>query len=585
MPPKRKATSPVRPSPSKKQETKFDHSRVAEKAGIIQREFYPPEMSNERCQQYNNDELTRPIEELNSAIKDTGKDRAKIKAGECVVHWFKRDIRIGDNKGLSLASKKAKEAGIPLICMYIVSPQDWTAHVTSAVRVDFELRTLEILQRDLEEYDVPLYLATIEKRKDVESHIVSKCTEWNAKHLYCNIEYEPDELRREANLLNLCLESGINFTPIHDDIIVPPGDLQSGAGKQYSVYSPWYRSWVRHIHANPHLLDEAEPISSNPSTTRKTFKALFGLPIPSAPTNKTLAPEDQKRLASYWPAGEHAAQDRLRHFVDEKIKTYNSTRNFPSAHSTSLLSPHLSAGTLSVRACIRAARDANTTRKLDAGNQGIITWISELAWRDFYKHVLCHWPYVAMGKAFKYEYSHVEWEYDDEAFAAWKEGRTGYPIVDAAMRQLSAMGWMHNRCRMIVGSFLAKDLLLDWRMGEKFFMESLIDGDFASNNGGWGFSASTGVDPQPYFRIFNPTLQSERFDAEGAFIRKWVPELKGVEGNAVHEPYARGAGKQAEKAGYSRPIVEHKMARARALERYKGGLGRGTANVGGGVHN
>lgn len=153
------------------------------------------------------------------------------------------------------------------------------------------------------------------------------------------------------------------------------------------------------------------------------------------------------------------------------------------------------------------------------------------------------------------------------------------------MRQLRSMGWMHNRCRMVVGSFLAKDLMLDWRMGEKFFMESLIDGDFASNNGGWGFSASTGVDPQPYFRIFNPTLQSEKFDEDGKFIRKWVPELKGIEGKAVHEPYARGAEGLAKKAGYPRPIVEHKAARARALERYKAGLGRGTANVGGGVHN
>lgn len=179
-----------------------------------------------------------------------------------------------------------------------------------------------------------------------------------------------------------------------------------------------------------------------------------------------------------------------------------------------------------------------------------------------------------MNKPFKPEYSNIEWRYNQEHFEAWKEGRTGYPIVDAAMRQLHNMGWMHNRCRMIVASFLSKDLLLDWRMGERYFMEHLVDGDFASNNGGWGFSASVGVDPLPYFRIFNPLLQSEKFDADGEYIRKWVPELKGVKGKAIHDPYARGAEAQAKNAGYPRPIVEHKGARERALAAYKKGIER-----------
>ena len=585
MPPKRKATSPVRPSPSKKQETSFDHGRTAEKIGIIQREFYPPEISNERCQRYNNDEITRPIVELNSAVQNTEKDRAKITPAQCVVHWFKRDLRRADNKALSLASKKAKESGVPLICMFLVSPQDYTAHVTSAARVDFELRTLQVLQRDLEEYDIPLYITTISKRHDIPGHILEKAKEWHASHIFTNIEYEPDELRREAKLIKSSFDAGIDFTPVHDDVVVKPGDLASGAGKQYSVYSPWYKAWVRHIHEHPHLLDEAATPSSNPNSARQKFKTLFGMAVPSAPANKKLPDADQQRLASYWPAGEHAATDRLTHFLSEKIKGYSTNRNIPSAHSTSLLSPHLAIGTISARACVRGAQATNTTRKLDAGTAGIITWISEVAWRDFYKHVMCHWPYTAMSKAFKYEYSDIEWEYDAAGLEAWKEGRTGYPIVDAAMRQLREMGWMHNRCRMVVGSFLAKDLLLDWRLGEKFFMESLIDGDVASNNGGWGFSASTGVDPQPYFRIFNPTLQSEKFDADGEFIRKFVPELREIKGKAIHEPYGRGAEAQAKKAGYPRPIVEHKFARNRALERYKNGLGRGTANVGGGVHN
>lgn len=182
-----------------------------------------------------------------------------------------------------------------------------------------------------------------------------------------------------------------------------------------------------------------------------------------------------------------------------------------------------------------------------------------------------------MNKPFKPEYTNIEWEYSEELFHAWAQGRTGYPFIDAAMRQLNHSGYMHNRARMTVASFLAKDLLLDWRMGERYFMEHLIDGDFASNNGGWGFSASTGVDPQPYFRIFNPLLQSEKYDAQGEYIRKWVPELKVVEGKAIHDPYGRGAAKAAEKTGYPKPIVVHKDCRDRALARYKEGLGRATA--------
>ena len=181
----------------------------------------------------------------------------------------------------------------------------------------------------------------------------------------------------------------------------------------------------------------------------------------------------------------------------------------------------------------------------------------------------------SMNKPYKPEYANISWSYDEDHFAAWCKGRTGYPIVDAAMRQLNHLGYMHNRCRMIVASFLAKDLLIDWRMGERYFMEHLVDGDFASNNGGWGFSASTGVDPQPYFRIFNPLRQSERFDPNGDYIRKWLPELADMTGTECHDPYERGAGAKAKEKGYPQPIVVHSESRAKTLNAYKEGLARG----------
>jgi len=555
----------------------FDHRRVEENYGIVQRAFYPPEMSNERCAMYNNDELPRPIEILERAISETASARAKVKAGEAVLHWFKRDLRTFDNRALSFAARKARENGISLVCLFIISPQDYQAHCTAPVRVEFELRSLEVLRRDLAELDIPLLTITIDERNDIPAYIVKLCEEWAVKHVFCNIEYEVDELRREAKLIKMCLDKGISFTPMHDDVVVPPGRLRTGTGKQYAVYSPWFRAWISYVHSHPELLEESQKPTKNPSSARQKFKDVFESHLPTAPDNKKLTSEEEHRFAHLWPAGEHEALQRLRKFLKEKVTRYKDKRNFPAANSTAVISVHHSAGTLAARTSVRLARDRNSTKKLDGGNIGIAGWISEVAWRDFYKHVLAHWPYVCMSKPFKYEYTNMEWEYNDEHFDAWCKGITGYPIVDAAMRQLNHTGYMHNRCRMIVASFLSKDLLLDWRMGERYFMEHLIDGDFASNNGGWGFSASVGVDPQPYFRIFNPVLQSEKFDADGEYIRKWVPELRSIKGKAIHDPYGRGEGKLAEKNGYPKAIVEHKFARDRALARYKSGIGRDTA--------
>ncbi|KAM7194643.1 deoxyribodipyrimidine photolyase [Naviculisporaceae sp. PSN 640] len=540
--------------------------------GIVLRKFYPHEMSNARAKAYISDQLPRPIELLNSAMADTLSVRKKIVVKDAVVHWFKMDLRTYDNSALHLASEKAKESGVPLIALYIVSPQDFEAHLTAPVRVDFMLRCLAVIKTDLAKLDIPLWVETVEKRKDIPDRVMQLMKEWGASHLFANIEYEVDELRRETKLVREYAEKGIAVEVVHDTCVVPPGQLKTGTGKQYAVYSPWFRSWIAYVHENPEVLELFERPGPNPTTARTKFAKLFECVIPEAPKNKRLSEDEAKRSRALFPAGEHEAMKRLGKFCDEDIGGYGKNRNIPSVPGTSNLSVHFASGTLSARTAVRTARDRNNTKKLNGGNEGIQTWISEVAWRDFYKHVLVHWPYVCMNKPFKPEYSNIEWSYNTEHFQAWTAGRTGYPIIDAAMRQLHSIGWMHNRCRMIVASFLAKDLLLDWRLGEKYFMEHLIDGDFASNNGGWGFAASVGVDPQPYFRVFNPLLQSEKFDPEGEYIRKWVPELKAVEGNAIHDPYGRGAGDVAKKAGYPRMIVEHKGARERALAAYKKGL-------------
>ncbi|KAI9784205.1 MAG: hypothetical protein M1816_001027 [Peltula sp. TS41687] len=550
---------------------------AAGKFGIVQRDFYPPEMSITRAVQYREGLIPRPIDVLDAAMKESKLAREIIPVKDCVIHWFKMDLRLADNHALHLAAEKAKASNVPLVCVYLISPQDFQAHLRAPIRVDFMLRTLEVMKEDLARLDIPLHVETVAERKNVPVRLVELAETLGTNHIYTNTEYEVDELRREASLVRNCLTKGIAFTAVPDVCVVAPGELASQQGRQYAVYSPWFRAWLAFCHQNPKQLELFDVPGHNPATARIKFSHIFEQRIPDAPENKRLTGEEKIRYGALWPPGENEAQERLQKFLNEKVGRYKDTRNFPAANSTAMLSVHMAAGTLSARTAVRRARDMNSPKTLDGGNPGIAGWISEVAWRDFYKHVLANWPYVCMHVPFKPEYINIVWEYDMEQFRAWCEGRTGFPIVDAAMRQMHGMGYMHNRCRMIVASFLAKDLLIDWRMGERYFMEHLIDGDFASNNGGWGFAASTGVDPQPYFRIFNPILQSEKFDVNGDYIRKWVPELKDIQGKAIHDPYGRGEAKRAEKAGYPRQMVDHKIARERALTRYKAGLGRETA--------
>ncbi|KAL6241540.1 DNA photolyase phr1 [Rhinocladiella similis] len=583
-PPKRRAESAAAPL-QKRQRTsqapppRYKDSTDEIKYGIILRKYYPPEMTNGRAHQYASGKIERPIEALNKALLETQTQRDKIPVDKAVVHWFKCDTRTLDNKALHLASEKAKAHRVPLICVYLVSPQDFEAHLTAPVRVDFILRNLQVLKDDLAALDIPLYIETIGKRRELPSRLMELCDIWGARHIFCNMEYEVDELRREASMVTSCLDRGISFNVVHDTCVVEPGKITTGAGGQMSVYSPWHRKWCVYLNQHPQELECYAPPAQNPPDTKARYADLFTCQVPEAPASKCLSEEEKDRYRALWPAGEREALQRLRRFIQERVGSYHESRNIPSANGTSVLSPHLAAGTIAARTVVREARDAAPHKKLtDDRKQGHSMWIGEVAWRDFYKHVLCHWPYICMNKPFKPEYSNIEWEYDLDQFERWTEGKTGFPIVDAAMRQVQHMAYMHNRCRMIVASFLAKDLLIDWRMGEKWFMEHLLDGDFASNNGGWGFSASCGVDPQPYFRIFNPLLQSEKFDPQGEYIRKWVPELADIkDSKGIHDPYNRGYEKMAKANGYPRPMVDHKTCRERALARYKQGIGRETA--------
>ncbi|KAL7269055.1 DNA photolyase phr1 [Rhizina undulata] len=523
---------------------------------VILRKYYPREISVSRCQAYLSGDLPVPLDVLQSALLFTSSTRSKIHVSSSIIHWFRSDLRINDNRALYQASLKlrAENGDGALVGLYIISPEDFEAHSTSPARIDFILRSLETLKSALSELNIPLCVTTVEKRNEISDKVLELARQWNASHVFANMEYEVDELRRDTALVNRAAEEGVDFCVLHDTCIVPPGKLVTkSSGKQYAVFTPWYRAWLKYVAANREVLMLHPPPAANPPSARKTFYEFFNAKIAGPPAAlKKLSKAETDRMKEEFPGGEEAGLERLRDFIEQRITRYKEDRNMPSLNGTSSLSVHFAAGTLSARTAVSKAAEKNKG-KLDTGSEGVVSWISEVAWREFYKHVLAGWPFVCMNKPFKPELSSLPWSTSADHFTAWKLGRTGYPLVDAAMRQLNTRKWMHNRLRMVVASFLVKDLHIDWRKGEKYFMKQLIDGDFASNNGGWGWCAGTGVDAMPYFRVFNPTEQGRKWDPKGEFVRTWVEELREVKGGRVWEL----ADAERDRLGYVRQVVDH----------------------------
>ncbi|KAG1866500.1 DNA photolyase, FAD-binding/Cryptochrome [Suillus subalutaceus] len=502
--------------------------------------------------------------------------------GQSVIYWMRMgDLRISDNKALALASAQAVEDQIPLVVLHVLSPQDYIAHDRSKTRIDFVLRNLSRVKDELAKLNIPLYTITHTPRTTVPTRVISVLQTLQATRLFANIEYEVDELRRDIEVCSLAKNAGIRPTYVHDRGIIEPGVVKTKDGRTYTVYSPYQRNWIGILNSN---------LSDYLNEENHVFGPLFDADVPVSVHGFELDPEETANMTKIWPAGTSSANEMLSRFLYTKARAtqlgavdpladgvensdkhsrvllYDEARDRGDKDTTSRLSPYLSAGVISVRECVRQTMKLLGIQKVEAGrSSGVGRWVQELAWRDFYTNVLAYYPRVSMGRPFQERFADVKWEVNEEHLNAWKEGRTGIPIVDATMRQISTMGWTHNRMRMIVAMFLSKDLMLDWRLGERYFMEKLIDGDLASNNGGWQWSASTGVDPVPYFRIFNPYTQSSKADPTGDFIRTFVPELKNLYGSDIHNPPT----KVADKLGYPRPIVNHAEARVRAIRRYK----------------
>ncbi|MFK7960274.1 MAG: deoxyribodipyrimidine photo-lyase [Phycisphaerales bacterium] len=468
--------------------------------------------------------------------------------------WFRTDLRLHDHAALAAAAA-AEERG--MVAVFVLCPGQWAEHDLADIRVDFVRRTLGVLSADLAARNIALRILTVDGYADVPDALADLAAAEDCDAVWFNAAYEVNEAQRDAAVRAAFGRHGRGVHTFHDQCIVEPGTVRTGTGGPYTVFTPFKKNLLGR------LRDGGLP-AVQPAPAKRD--AMVGRPDP-IPADIEGYPAPPAAMVECWPAGEAEALRRLDAFAAQRMGGYKDTRDLAADDTTSRLSPHLAIGTISVRHCLEVAAEANDGQLLD-GREGIATWISELVWRDFYRHVMVAFPRVSMHRAFKEKTEALAWRDDAGEFQAWCEGRTGYPIVDAGMRQLLAEGWMHNRLRMITAMFLTKDLYIDWRMGERHFMRHLIDGDLASNNGGWQWSASTGTDAQPYFRIFNPITQGQRFDADGTYIRRWVPELADLKGKAIHEPWKRD-GLFEQRDGYPRPIVDHSAARDRVLTAFK----------------
>ncbi|SFP64198.1 deoxyribodipyrimidine photo-lyase [Pseudomonas borbori] len=464
--------------------------------------------------------------------------------------WLRTDLRVQDNSALAAAM-----AAGPTVALFLLSPGQWHAHDDAPSKVDFWLRNLTELSRELAALNVPLLVRQADHWSAAPQVIAELCRQLQIAAVQVNEEYGVHESRRDQAVAQALDALGIDLHSHLDQLLFRPGSVLTKSGGYFQVYSQFRKVCYQRLHsALPALIRRPAAQAPLPIVSDPVPEAVPGFASPTA------------SLRQLWPAGEQQAHRRLLAFADEQIDYYQSERDLPGKAGTSRLSAYLAAGVLSPRQCLHAALQANRG-EFDSGNTGVVSWINELLWREFYKHILVGYPRVSMHRAFRPDTDALAWRQAPDELAAWQQGRSGFPIIDAAMRQLLATGWMHNRLRMVVAMFLTKNLLIDWREGERFFMRHLIDGDLAANNGGWQWSSSTGTDSVPYFRIFNPLSQSRRFDPDGGFIRQWLPELTGLNNKNIHNPAAMGG--LFGVMDYPRPMVDLGSSRARALAAFK----------------
>ena len=472
--------------------------------------------------------------------------------------WFRRDLRAFDNAALFHALKSCKQVH----CVFVFDKPILDSLPRADRRVEFIRESLVALDAELHAVAGQAGAGLIVRHAVAADEVPRLAHELGVQEVFANHDDEPDALARDAHVRGALANFGIGFQTFKDHVIFERSELLTQMGKPYGVFTPYKNAWLQKV--NDFYL-KSYPVG-------KYIKALAARPKAyqlSVPTLADIGFETTNLSSLHVPTGSPGGLALFEDFF-ERMDKYDEARNFPAIKGPSYLGVHLRFGTVSIRQLASTAY-----KRMLVGSKGAETWLSELIWRDFYHQILHHHPRVVTA-AFKPEYDDIKWDHHKHAkelFAAWCEGRTGYPLVDAAMAQINQTGYMHNRLRMVVASFLTKDLGIDWRWGERYFAEHLNDFDLAANNGGWQWASSSGCDAQPYFRIFNPTNQSEKFDPEGKFIRRYVPALAKLSNKAIHAPWLAKP-LELEEAGlvlgrdYPRPIVDHAEARKLTLERY-----------------
>ena len=452
---------------------------------------------------------------------------------------FNSDFRLKNNPALFHASLK----GSSLIAAFVFNPKKWSNHNESSLKIAFQIEHLKVLSEKLKNLNIPLKLINADGIEDESKQIIDFVKKNEIQEVFINKEYGVNEMQRDE-ILQKDLERMNKKLNIFDSSIFHPDSIKTQSDTFFKVFTPFSRAFRSKLISKKIKVlgvPKRQEIAISESDKIESFK---------------LDKNDQEIFNQY-EIGEEKALEKLENFIDHKILNYKENRDFPSLDGTSALSPYLSSGILSSGQCI-----IYVFQRLSEDEIGVKTWINEIIWREFYKYILFHNPRVSKNLSFSEKYDKFPWLNNEDNFISWSKGQTGVPIIDAAMRQLNATGWMHNRLRMIVAMYLTKNLLIDWRKGEKYFMNKLIDGDFASNNGGWQWSASTGVDAAPYFRIFNPITQSEKFDKEGKFIKKWIPEIAAAKN--IHDPSTE----ERREMGYSCHLVDLKESRKEAIEAF-----------------
>jgi deoxyribodipyrimidine photo-lyase len=467
--------------------------------------------------------------------------------------WFREDLRVMDNTALTYALNHCSDG---IFAIYLIDKSSWKKHNIAACKIEFILRGLKILQADLMKLNIPLLVLEITNTNNIANEIFTLMQQFQVKRLVFNKQYEFNENKRDQAIHKFLAEKDLLVTSFDDQVILAPGTVQTKQNQPFSIFTPYKRAWQKvFAESNIKILPKLKA------------QIPLSFTVPTAPPPENIAGIQSAIDPKLWPAGEHAAQKRLNYFLQSSLFNYDTQRNFPAIDGTSMLSPYLSVGMISAKQCFLSALLENNS-ELTSGNTGAITWLGELIWREFYKHLLVAAPWVSMAKPYKKAAANIPWEFNESLWLAWQQGNTGYPLIDAAMRQLKHMGWMHNRLRMVVAMFLTKNLFFNWQHGESYFMQNLIDGDLAANNGGWQWSASTGTDAAPYFRIFNPIRQSERFDPNGSFIKTYCPELSGLSPKAIHDPYTHMP-LLAAQTGYPKPIIHLQENRLKVIAAFK----------------